>query len=252
MDQEEFTADAPESDEPANQEVEGEADDQPSEVEEAQAIGEVEAAATLLRKRPRETSRASSPQLGSRHHPEEAPAPKRKRGRPSRSPATQKQGGLKLKPRVQKRPSQSGPGRPKKNRKASPKPRRTSGERNTAVELTVQRFVNHKQRRAGDGNDDDKDGDDPLQLDLPFANRSGESAVDVFAQICDEVIGSTLEQFQAVESVATDTAKKKEIRIKMRAVEAYREVLTSRFLQQVSRLEHLKRILLTGLTDYPP
>jgi hypothetical protein len=68
---------------------------------------------------------------------------------------------------------------------------------------------------------------------MAFVNHGGESVIDVFAQVCDEVISSTLEQFQEVASGADDPAKKKEYRIKMRAIEAYREELKSRFLQHV-------------------
>lgn len=77
------------------------------------------------------------------------------------------------------------------------------------------------------------DGPDPLQVDIPFANRSGQSVVDVFAQVCDEVISATLEQLQQIADQAEDAAKKKECRIKMRAIEAYKEELSSRFLQHV-------------------
>lgn len=92
----------------------------------------------------------------------------------------------------------------------------------------MQRFANNRRR---DGEDADAD---PLQTEIPFANGSGASAVDVFAQVCEEVIAATLEQFEELGSAAEDPAKRKECRVKMRAIEAYREELSSRLLQHVS------------------
>ena len=210
----------------ADQELE---EDEAGGDDEAQEIDEAEAAKTIGRKRP---LRGSSPQLGSHDH-EDAPPPKRRPGRPGKSPATQKQGAPKTKSKPQKqssRPKPSEKSNAKDKPKASPKTRRGSDEGNTAIELTVQRFVNYK-RRGGD----DEDDTDPLQLDIPFANRTGQSAVDVLAQLCDEAIGNTLERFEEMANNATDSARKKEFRIKSRAVEAYREVLNSRLLQHVSR-----------------
>ena len=81
------------------------------------------------------------------------------------------------------------------------------------------------------GNDDDHL--DPLENELTFMNHGGESVIHVFAPVCDEVISTTLEQLQEVSASAEDLAKKKEYRIKTRAIEAYREELKSRFLQHV-------------------
>ena len=106
---------------------------------------------------------------------------------------------------------------------------------NTAVEITVQRFVNHKKRG---GNDDEED---PLHSEIPFANRTGESTVDVLAQVCEEVISNTMGQFhELLGGAGTEAAKKKEYRIKMRAIDAYKEELNSRFLQHVSGILPLR------------
>lgn len=182
--------------------------------------------------------------------------PKRKRGRPSKSPPSKS-------PTMQKRPATkpkpAEPAKPVKPRKRiqvqpedsndekeEPQPKKAKTKKRHSdqsegdggtIEITVQRFVNHKRR----GNEDDDV--DPLQNELAFANPGGESVIDVFAQVCDEVISTTLEQFQEVAGGAEDAAKKKEYRIKMRAIEAYREELKSRFLQHV-RLK--QKILLGG------
>ena len=240
--------------------------EQAQEQEEAQEIDENEAAATLGRKRRRQRPQSGSPDLGSKG-PEEQPAPeseerpaKKKRGRPSRSPATQKQPAVKPRanaaPRKQQAaaaaPAAKGPKTKAPQAKAaakskdSPKARqrRSGDDENVAFEVTVQRFVNHKKRgrkagaEPGSGSDSDgeegNDDTDPLQLEIPFANRTAESPVDVFAQLCEEVIGNMLVQFEEHLHNETDAAKKKEVRVKIRAVEAYREELNLRLLQHVS------------------
>ncbi|CAG9985283.1 unnamed protein product [Clonostachys byssicola] len=242
-----------------------EEEEEEEEEEEAEEISATEAAKALRGRRPRQSLRSGSIELGSRdlgegdeddyeaeeEEEEEAaepvpePAPRRQRGRPSKSPATQKQ--PTQKPR--KRASQKQ--KPEKPRPtAPPKPRRSSGARRksdegsvedggegeNAIEVTVQRFVNFRKRRRND--DEEADDIDPLQLDIPFANSSRENAVDVFAQVCEEVISNTLSQFEQHAQNAPDAAKKKEFRIKIRAVEAYREVLKSRLLQHAIHLNY--------------
>ncbi|KAL7809131.1 hypothetical protein V8C44DRAFT_334537 [Trichoderma aethiopicum] len=173
--------------------------------------------------------------------------PKRKRGRPSKSPTAQQGPVAKPKPaksrkRVAPRPEEYNdendenqePQAKKARAKTKTKKRHSDqsvGDGGT-IEITVQRFVNLKKR----GND--ADDEDPLQSEMAFVNHGGESVIDVFAQVCDEVISSTLEQFQEVVNGAEPTAKKKEYRFKMRAIEAYREELKSRFLQHAIHLNH--------------
>ncbi|KAH0492370.1 hypothetical protein TgHK011_007328 [Trichoderma gracile] len=171
--------------------------------------------------------------------------PKRKRGRPSKSPTTQKQPPAKSKtvksrkrvaPRPQEYNDENDENEEPQAKKAKPKTKKRHSDQSEGdggtIEITVQRFVNLKKR----GKEDDDE--DPLQSEMAFVNHGGESVIDVFAQVCDEVISSTLEKFQEVASGAEDAAKKKEYRIKMRAIEAYREELKSRFLQHAIHLNH--------------
>ncbi|KAL7939787.1 hypothetical protein V8C35DRAFT_287680 [Trichoderma chlorosporum] len=166
--------------------------------------------------------------------------PKRKRGRPSKSPTIQKRPTAKAKPvkprkRVEAQPQDINDENEEPQPKATKTKKRLSDQSEGGggtIEITVQRFVNHKKR----GHEDDDV--DPLQNEMAFVNHGGESVIDVFAQVCDEVISSTLEQFQEVAGGAEDPAKKKEYRIKMRAIEAYREELKSRLLQHAIHLNH--------------
>ncbi|POR37824.1 Protein MNN4 [Tolypocladium paradoxum] len=225
--------DGPEHEETAEPEVQAE----PSE-EEAEEVDAAEAARALGRKRPRRSMRTSSPELGSgaaaEEQEDEEPAPKRKRARPSKSPAVQKHPARKPKPNPQKQPSQGTRKRKRSANAEKPTTRRREsgdGDDDDAIEITVQRFVNNKRRDA------DSDSD-PLHAEIPFANRSGETVVDVFAQVCEEVIATTLAQFEQLADAAEDAAKKKECRIKMRAIEAYREELSARLLQHAIHLNH--------------
>ncbi|QPG95149.1 hypothetical protein C2857_007735 [Epichloe festucae Fl1] len=191
-------------------------DSEPSD-EEAVEVPAREAATVIGQKRPR-PSITASPELGSDDDSEQDSTSQISSYKQRRnSPATQRQ--------PAKRPKQhSQQPRPTKQRHSS------GSEQNddAAVEITVQRFVNNFQR----------DEDDELQQEIPFANRGGETVVDVFAQVCEEVITSVLDQLQKVARATDDADRKKECRIKMRAVEAYREELSSRLLQHAIHLNH--------------
>ncbi|QGI92052.1 hypothetical protein CEK26_005121 [Fusarium fujikuroi] len=225
--------DATEDAEPEVEEGEEEpvVEEEPQEEEEAaEAIDAVEAAKTIGRKRPRRSLPSQSPVAEPDEQAEEEevqePAAKRRRGRPSRSPATQKQPAAKPKPTKSKsRTTQEKP-LPKQVRrtKQAAKERRVSD--GSAIEVTVQRFVNVKKFINGD----DDEEEDQLAADLPFTT-TGVTAVDVFAQACLEVIDSTVAKLLEALQNTEEKDKKKEYRIKIRALEAYKEELTSQLLQ---------------------
>ncbi|PHH82851.1 hypothetical protein CDD82_4584 [Ophiocordyceps australis] len=228
---------------PANGDLKLEADEAAQSGEEAEEIDAVEAAQVLGKKARRKSVRTSSPQLGSGNLDEDRtqaePAPKRRRNRVAKSPAQQKAPTRKRKPsKTQVQDEQTRAPKPtaRQHKEKTATQRETDEEAadandDPAVEITVQRYVNFK-RRAGD------DDTDPLHLHLPFANRNAETAVDVLAQVCREVVTTTMEQFEQLLRSADDTAQKKECRIKMRAVEAFGQELSSRLLQHAIHLDH--------------
>ncbi|KEY67582.1 hypothetical protein S7711_08255 [Stachybotrys chartarum IBT 7711] len=197
----------------------------------AEEIGVDEAARRIGRKRPRVSLGRASPELGSslleqEEETREESAPKRRRGRPINSPVTQKQPQAK---KTKTAPASAIEARPKAHAKTTKKSRRRSDDADDpAIEITVQGFVHNKKPNE----------DDVLDSGIPYANRGGESVVDVFAQVCEEVIASALAQFEQLAADATDNAKRKEYRVKMRAVEAYREELSSRLLEHAIRINH--------------
>ncbi|KAF4977879.1 hypothetical protein FZEAL_5653 [Fusarium zealandicum] len=209
-------------------------DEAPAEEPTAEEIDEATAAKAIGRKRPRRSLPSRSPEAEQEEEPEkEEPAPKRRRGRPSRSPATQKQPTTKPKTSTQ---SQSQRTEPRTKRKPSSKTQQDKNRRvsdGTAIQLTVQRFVNIDKRFKGDG------GEDPCASDVPFATR-GETVVDVFAQVCIEVVEATLAKLHETLGSTEDKEKKKECRIKIRALDAYREELTSQLLQHVRLVQREK------------
>ncbi|KAG5972514.1 hypothetical protein E4U58_006516 [Claviceps cyperi] len=192
--------------------------------EEAVQVSAREAATSIGQKRPR-PSTTTSTELGSDNNdddddnsePNSTSQPSSYRQK-RKSPATQRQPAKRSRQHSQQSQSK------RKKRHSS------SSEQNddAAVEITVQRFVNNFQR----------DEDDELQQEIPYANRAGETVVDVFAQVCEEVISSVLNQLQRLAAETDDGDKKKECRIKMRAIEAYGEELSSRLLQHVIHLNH--------------
>ncbi|KAH7244832.1 hypothetical protein MRS44_014354 [Fusarium solani] len=201
----------------------------------AEEIDEVEAAKTIGRKRPRRSLSSRSPEVEpsevvEEEAEEEEPAPKRRRGRPSRSPATQKQPTTKPKAgtRAKARDSEA-----KTMEKQARKAKKAAKDRRisdgTAIELTVQRWVNAKQFRQGDGKED------PIASEVPFQNQE-ETVVDVFSQVCLEVVETTLAKLYETMTSTEDKEKKKECRIKIRAVNAYKEQLTLQLLQLATHL----------------
>lgn len=216
--------------EPIDEEPVAEVEDaQEEEQVAAEAIGAVEAAKAIGRKRPRRSLPSQSPAAEPEEQADdEEPSPKRRRGRPSRSPATQKQPATKPKANTTAKPRTTGPKPlPKQVRrtKQAAKERRISD--GTAIELTVHRFVNVKKFIKDDDNPDQ------LAADVPFI-PSSETVVDVFSQVCLEVIEGTVAKLLETLGTTEDKEKKKECRIKIRALEAYKEELNSRLLQLVS------------------
>ncbi|EGX96442.1 triadin, putative [Cordyceps militaris CM01] len=207
------------------------------EAEEAEEIGDDRAAATIGRKRPRVSFQPPpSPELGSEEDSdtepaEERPAAKRPRPQPAarREPAAQRQ--------PKRRNAAEGGAGKRRGRppKESARQRSHGGIRagsadDNVIEITVQRFVN-----GPDGAESDDEGG---QTEAALANRNSETVVDVFAQVCDEVISTTLGKYEYLRQETQDEDKKKDCRIKMRAIEAFREEVSAQLLQHSIYLNH--------------
>lgn len=189
---------------------------QGEEVEEAQGIDDTEAALRIGRKRPRRSEPAVSPEL-SPDSPDEAVV-KRLRKAP---PATRKS------PAKQRQPKAP---RAKSNKPAAPRKKRdedTAG----AVAIEIQRFTQPKPQ----ADDDDSGDEDPLNSTIPYASRSGVNAVDVFAQMCKEIMGKSIDKINEGIRTAEDAAAKKELRVKLLALQAFREEVRTRLLEHVSQ-----------------
>lgn len=187
-----------------------------AEPEGAEEIDDREAARRLGRKRPPRRMTATSPELSPDEASEEPVAMRPRKAAPStRSPATQRQPKA---PRAkQKEPA---PARKRKIDEASGPP----------VPVTIQRFT--RVRRRGN---DESDDEDILNLDIPHANRVGVNAVDVLAQICEDIITKRVDQFKEESRNAQGTAAKRELRVKLWALEAFQAHLRTRLLEHVSR-----------------
>ncbi|OAA40578.1 mannosylphosphorylation protein (Mnn4) [Metarhizium rileyi] len=176
-------------------------------------IDDRRAAQSLGAKRPRPNV-TRSPELDSEESEDNEPeGPLQKKRR--QSPATQRQPTKRPKPQPKRKMRQSSG---------------SDRDDDAAIEIVVQRFVNN----FAQGGDEE----DELQQEIPFANRGGETVVDVFSQVCEEVISSTLDNLRQLVQSSDDSGKKKELRIKMRAIEAYKEELNSRLLQHAIHLNH--------------
>lgn len=181
--------------------------------EEAVEVDDTEAARQIGRKRPRPVVvRELSPELDSQSNSAERPV-KRRRKQTQGSPAKQKQS---------------------RQRKSNGKDRArmAKNDENTddrAIPITVQRF-RRKMQISGDGR-----GGDAVNLDIPYASRRGVNTVDVLSQACEEMIELSLETLRQGIGDAGDAAGKKELRMKMRAIDLFREELRTRLLEHVRR-----------------
>lgn len=206
-------------------------DDAEAEDEHAQETNDREAAQRLGRKRPRRLP-SVSPGLSPDDVSEELVAKRSRKERPpKRSPAKQRQ------PKVP---------RAKPNNPAPSRKRKNDIEAGPPVPVKVQRYT--RVRRRGDNDSSDED---ILNSDIPHANRAGVNAVDFLAQVCEKIINSSVDKTKEGIMNAEDAATKKELRVKLRALEAFQEGLRTRLLEHVSHHAEPTVVshLLTHLAD---
>ena len=194
--------------------------------EEAEEIGDEEAAAALKKKPGR--GRSSIPAAMSPDLDEPTPiVTTRRRGRPSdiSSPAQR---------RLPKRASQQSAA---KAAKAAPKPASQPSKKSaksakdrggSPIPITVHRFT---KRPLYDGDVSDVD---ILNAEIPYIKRAGVSAIDVLSQVCHEIIESGLDTLAEGGSKADDPALRREYKTKWSAVEAFGRELQVRLLEYVS------------------
>ncbi|KUI58157.1 hypothetical protein VP1G_05425 [Cytospora mali] len=197
--------------------------DETAEIEVAEEVDDREAARRLGRKRQRRGIPDVSPELVSDEVAEE---PSAKRPRKPQPPMPKKRS-----PAKQKQPKAP---RAKPSKPATARRTKTGGAGGPPVPVKIQRFS--KPRRL---DEDDADADDVLNTEIPFANRGGVNAVDVLAQMCEEIIDTSLQSLKDAFSNAQDAATKKELRTKMRALEAFQEELRTRLLEHTIALDTL-------------
>lgn len=96
------------------------------------------------------------------------------------------------------------------------------------IPITVQRFKKPRKRQT------DESDEDILAADIPFTNQKGVNVIDVLAQSSEEVIGTCVEQLtEALQNVENSSARK-ELRVKIKTLEAFGEEVRTRLLTQVS------------------
>jgi hypothetical protein len=217
-----------------------------AEAEQAEEIDATEAARRLGRKRPR---RSIPVALSPADHEEpdderELPA-KRRRGRAPQSPAAQQPPKTRREKKATAAPShasrqQQQPKQPPTKKRKS-KPSAPAGDEDelqgptNTVPITVQRFT----KKAFFPNADNEP--DILQSDrIPFAARSGVNAVDVLAQICEELVASYLATLtEQARDAAADAAARRETKTMMRALTLFGEELRGRLLEHTIALDTL-------------
>ncbi|KAK1972235.1 AT hook domain-containing protein [Colletotrichum sublineola] len=194
----------------------------------AEEMSTNETAQRIGRKRPRRSPKPASPEPDSTIDDEDhdEPLPKRRRKQAQKSPAKQKQGRPKGTSKAKDVSPKAATKRKKKKQGAD-----GAGE---SVTIPVQRFT--KRMQVAEGDEDDAD---VLNMDIPFAGRSGVNTVDVLTQVCDEVIETSLDTLKEGVRNAQDKSSKREYQVQFRALEAYQEELRNRLLQHTILLDAL-------------
>ncbi|RNJ57641.1 hypothetical protein D7B24_005723 [Verticillium nonalfalfae] len=205
----------------------------------AKEVSNQEAAKRLGGKRSRRLVRDPSPESATaveqdKHIEEvspEEPVLKRRRTTVKASPAKQRQG-RKKKISVTST-SEPAKAQPKITAKAR-QPKAVDSPDEGVFEIPVQRFT--KRGRPAEGEDPDFD---LISADIPFSKRSGVNTIDVLAQMCDELIQTSLNTLRDGVQRAPDASAKKELRIKTRALEAFQAELEHRFLGHTIQVDHM-------------
>jgi hypothetical protein len=152
-------------------------------------------------------------------------AKRRRRKEPVASPAQQRQPAKQQKPKKAQQAA-------KKKKPTKPAEGGDDEEAEVdagSVSVTVQRFT----KKANLVSEDDPDAEF-FNADIPFANRTGVSTVDVLSDLCDQLIEAFLERLQENARNADDAATKREQKVKQRALEAFQKQLETRLLPLVS------------------
>lgn len=210
------------------------------EAEEAEEIDATEAAHRLGRKRPRRS--IAAPAEAEEHEQQEdkeEPPAKRRRGKPPQSPAAQQP----PKTRKEKKATAAAVSQPKKPpaKRKKTRPAAPAGDDDELQEgggtfpITVQRFT----KRVQYSNDSDGEADILGSGTIPFASRAGVNAVDVLAQICEELVASFLSNLHEQGRNAADAAARREVKTMMRTLELFGDELRTRLLEHTIALDTL-------------
>lgn len=185
--------------------------------EEAQEIDDREAAQRLVHKRQLRRVPVPSPELSPDDASEEPIAK-----RPRKAPPPKKKS-----PAQQKQPKDP---RAKQNKPATERKKKNEDEAGPPIPVKIQRFTKRRRRR-----DDESDDDDILNSTIPYTTRPGVNAVDFLAHTCERTIETSVNKIKEGIMNSQDAAEKKELRVKLRALEAFQQELQTRFLEHVSR-----------------
>lgn len=117
------------------------------------------------------------------------------------------------------------------NPKAASKPSKKAAKKrvrmNSPIPVTVHRLT---ERPTYDEEESDAD---ILNADIPYARRGGVNTIDVLSQVCQEVIGSSLDTIHEHSRNAQEITSRREFRDKQRFVEAFGRELQTRLLEHV-------------------
>lgn len=193
-----------------------------NEVEDAEAIGDVEAAVMLKKHQGRRRSRSiptASPDLDETDASQTKPTKTQRKKQPAASPVQQRQ----PRPHPKVAPGSVAKSGAKGSAKAPKKAIKKSRVRmGSPIPVTVYRLTSKS-------NYDDDESD----YEIPVDKRPDMNSMDVFADLCQEIVSSTLDFLDEGRRNTEDPASRCEYRTKFHAIKAFGEGLDSRLLSHV-------------------
>ncbi|OWP05230.1 hypothetical protein B2J93_7972 [Marssonina coronariae] len=192
------------------------------EPEEAEAIDDEDAAAALNKNRGRRTSRrlTKSPELGAsialRTPVIRKPKGRRGTGSSPNGRCHIKKGGSKTKAKKAVKKILVGAGSP--------------------IPVIVHRLTRPP---LYDGNESDAE---ILNAEIPHMKRGGVSTIDVLSNVCQEIIDSSLSTLEEMSSSFQDKVSRRELKIKMAAVEEFGQELQMRLLDHTINLDNAQSL----------
>ncbi|KAK4229760.1 hypothetical protein QBC38DRAFT_85089 [Podospora fimiseda] len=172
------------------------------------------------------------PKPREREIPQEKPKPQEK-AKLQETTKPQEREKPREKPSQREKPRAKSKKQPAKRKNKSAAEEEPAEGKSGSVSVTVQRYVKPRAPREGEN------GSASVLDTIPLGNRGGVNAIDVLSKLCEELVETYMEKLQEAAMAAKDSASRREKKTMLRALDAFREELRTRLLEQTISLDTL-------------